>query len=237
MNVDENDMVTEFEEKPKSPKSNLASMGIYVFSWSVLRESLQADEATPGSENDFGKNIIPALLRSGKKLAAYRFEGYWKDVGTLESLWDANMDMLSPESGLDLMDESWPIYARTVSMPTAYLGRGADVSHSAFNRGSDIEGTVHNSVLSAGVTVEEGALVNYSVLMPGVTVGRNAVVQYAIVGEDSVIGEGCRVGTQPEDTDPADWGLAVLAPGCHLDAGRRVPPKTMLDCGGTEVAR
>jgi len=237
MNVDENDMVTEFEEKPKSPKSNLASMGIYVFSWSVLRESLQADEATPGSENDFGKNIIPALLRSGKKLAAYRFEGYWKDVGTLESLWDANMDMLSPESGLDLMDESWPIYARTVSMPTAYLGRGADVSHSAFNRGSDIEGAVHNSVLSAGVTVEEGALVNYSVLMPGVTVGRNAVVQYAIVGEDSVIGEGCRVGTQPEDTDPADWGLAVLAPGCHLDAGRRVPPKTMLDCGGTEVAR
>lgn len=237
MNVDERDMVEEFEEKPKHPKSNLASMGIYVFTWKILRAYLEADEADPGSENDFGKNVIPAMLSSGEKMAAYRFEGYWKDVGTLESLWDANMDMLSPESGLDLLDESWPIYAKSVSMPTAYLGRHAQVSHSAFNRGGDLEGAVENSVLSAGVNVEEGARVSYSVLMPGVTVKAGATVEYAIVGQDALIGENCRVGASPEGVDPQAWGLTVLAPGCALEAGTAVPPKTMLSKNGEEVAR
>lgn len=237
MNVDEHDMVEEFEEKPKQPKSNLASMGIYVFTWKTLRAYLEADEADLGSENDFGKNVIPAMLGSGEKMAAYRFEGYWKDVGTLESLWDANMDMLSPESGLDLLDESWPIYAKSVSMPTAYLGRHAQVSHSAFNRGGDLEGTVENSVLSAGVNVEEGARVSYSVLMPGVTVKAGAMVEYAIVGQDALIGENCRVGASPEGVDPQAWGLTVLAPGCTLEAGTTVPPKAMLSKNGEEVAR
>ncbi|MET0016085.1 glucose-1-phosphate adenylyltransferase [Oscillibacter sp.] len=237
MNVDEHDLVQEFEEKPKQPKSNLASMGIYVFTWKTLRAYLEADEADLGSENDFGKNVIPAMLGSGEKMAAYRFEGYWKDVGTLESLWDANMDMLSPESGLDLLDESWPIYAKSVSMPTAYLGRHAQVSHSAFNRGGDLEGTVENSVLSAGVNVEEGARVSYSVLMPGVTVKAGAMVEYAIVGQDALIGENCRVGASPEGVDPQAWGLTVLAPGCALEAGTAVPPKTMLSKNGEEVAR
>jgi len=237
MNVDEHDMVEEFEEKPKQPKSNLASMGIYVFTWKTLRAYLEADEADLGSENDFGKNVIPAMLGSGEKMAAYRFEGYWKDVGTLESLWDANMDMLSPESGLDLLDESWPIYAKSVSIPTAYLGRHAQVSHSAFNRGDDLEGTVENSVLSAGVNVEEGARVSYSVLMPGVTVKAGATVEYAIVGQDALIGENCRVGASPEGVDPLAWGLTVLAPGCALEAGTAVPPKTMLSKNGEEVAR
>lgn len=237
MNVDEHDMVEEFEEKPKYPKSNLASMGIYVFTWKTLRAYLEADEADLGSENDFGKNVIPAMLGSGEKMAAYRFEGYWKDVGTLESLWDANMDMLSPESGLDLLDESWPIYAKSVSMPTAYLGRHAQVSHSAFNRGGDLEGTVENSVLSAGVNVEEGARVSYSVLMPGVTVKAGATVEYAIVGQDALIGENCRVGASPEGVDPQAWGLTVLAPGCVLEAGTAIPPKTMLSKNGEEVAR
>ena len=140
MNVDGEDMITEFEEKPKEPKSNLASMGIYVFTWQVLRKYLEADEADPHSENDFGKNVIPAMLRDGQRMAAYRFSGYWKDVGTLESLWDANMDMLSPESGLDLLDESWPIYARSVNAPPAFLGKHSQMSHSAFNRGSDHRG-------------------------------------------------------------------------------------------------
>ena len=142
MSVDENDLITEFAEKPKEPKSNLASMGIYVFTWKTLRRYLEADEANPNSENDFGKNVIPAMLGDGERMAAYRFSGYWKDVGTLESLWDANMDMLSPESGLDLLDESWPIYARSVNAPPAFLGRRCQISHSAFNRGSDLEGTV-----------------------------------------------------------------------------------------------
>ena len=237
MNVDERDMVEEFEEKPKHPQSNLASMGIYVFTWKTLRAYLEADEADIGSENDFGKNVIPAMLGRGERLAAYRFEGYWKDVGTLESLWDANMDMLSPESGLDLLDESWPIYAKSISMPTAYLGRHAQVSHSAFNRGGDLEGTVENSVLSAGVNVEEGARVSYSVLMPGVTVKAGAAVEYAIVGQDALIGENCRVGASPEGVDPQAWGLTVLAPGCALEAGTAVPPKTMLSKNGEEVAR
>ena len=237
MNVDEDDMVVEFEEKPKSPKSNLASMGIYVFSWKTLRAYLESDEADEKSENDFGKNVIPVMLGNGEKMAAYRFEGYWKDVGTLESLWDANMDMLSPESGLDLMDESWPIYAKSISMPTVYLGKNARVTHSAFNRGGDLEGTVENSVLSAGVNVEAGAKVSYSVLMPGVTVKAGAVVEYAIVGQDAVIGENCRVGSSPEDVDPLNWGLSVLAPKCEVEAGRTVQPKTMLDSDGMEVAR
>ena len=237
MNVDGEDMVTEFEEKPRHPKSNLASMGIYIFTWKTLRAYLEADEADPRSDNDFGKNVIPAMLNAGERMAAYRFEGYWKDVGTLESLWDANMDMLAPESGLDLLDESWPIYAKSLSMPTAFLGKHAQVSHSAFNRGSELNGCVENSVLSAGVTVEEGARVSYSVLMPGVTVRAGAVVEYAIVGQNVTIGENCRVGAAPEQADPLTWGLAVLAPGCALEAGTTVPPKTMLDKNGAEVAR
>ena len=237
MNVDENDMITEFAEKPKEPKSNLASMGIYVFTWKTLRRYLEADEADPSSENDFGKNVIPAMLGDGERMAAYRFSGYWKDVGTLESLWDANMDMLSPESGLDLLDESWPIYARSVNAPPAFLGRHCQVSHSAFNRGSDIEGAVENSVLSPNVTIGEGARISYSVLFPGVTVEPGAVVEYAILGEGCRIGRGCRVGGTPENTAPDPWGLTVLAPGCTLESDKRVRPGIMLNKNGEEVSR
>lgn len=237
MNVDKADIITEFAEKPKEPKSNLASMGIYIFNWQTLKAYLTAGEADPNSENDFGKNVIPAMLAAGERMAAYRFDGYWKDVGTLESLWDANMDMLSPDSGLDLQDESWPIYARTVSMPTAFLGREARVTHSAFNRGSDIEGTVENSVLSPGVTVGAGATVSYSVLLPGVTVEPGAEVHYAILGEGVRVGAECRVGAPPDVNPPDAWGLTVLAPGCTLEPGRVVPAKTMLNKHGEEVSR
>ena len=237
MSVDGEDNITEFAEKPKEPKSNLASMGIYVFSWKVLRKYLMDDEADPNSENDFGKNIIPKMLADGERLTAYRFEGYWKDVGTLESLWDANMDMLSPESGLDLLDESWPIYSQTFSAPAAYLGEKANVTHSAFNRGSELLGTVENSVLSQGVTVAEGATVSYSVLLPGVTVEPGAVVRYAILGENCHVGKNCHVGATPETVPPEDWGLTVLAPGCQLADGREVPAKTMLDRDGQEVSK
>ena len=221
----------------EEPKSNLASMGIYVFTWKTLRKYLEADEADPHSENDFGKNVIPAMLRDGQRMAAYRFSGYWKDVGTLESLWDANMDMLSPESGLDLLDESWPIYARSVNAPPAFLGKHSQMSHSAFNRGSIIEGAVENSVLSPNVTVGEGARVAYSVLFPGVTVEPGAVVEYAILGEGCRIGKNCRVGGTPETTAPAPWGLAVLAPGCTLEDERQVRPGVMLGKNGEEVSR
>ena len=236
MSVDGDDMITEFAEKPKEPKSNLASMGIYVFSWKTLRQYLIDDENTEGSENDFGKNIIPSMLANNERMAAYRFTGYWKDVGTLESLWDANMDMLAPESGLDLRDRSWPIYARSVSAPPAFLGENSAVAHSAVNRGSVLEGVVENSVLSQNVTVGEGAAVRYSVLFPNVEVAPGAVVEYAILGEGCKIGPGCRVGGTPENT-PEGWGLTVLAPGCQLPEGKDAKAGIMLNRNGEEVSK
>ena len=236
MSVDGDDMITEFAEKPKEPKSNLASMGIYVFSWKALRQYLIDDEHTPGSENDFGKNIIPSMLGNNERMAAYRFAGYWKDVGTLESLWDANMDMLAPESGLDLRDRSWPIYARSVSAPPAFLGENSAVAHSAVNRGSVLEGVVENSVLSQNVTVGEGAAVRYSVLFPNVEVAPGAVVEYAILGEGCKIGPGCHVGGTPENT-PEGWGLTVLAPGCRLPEGKDAKAGIMLNRSGEEVSK
>ena len=236
MSVDGDDMITEFAEKPKEPKSNLASMGIYVFSWKALRQYLIDDENTEGSENDFGKNIIPSMLANNERMAAYRFAGYWKDVGTLESLWDANMDMLAPESGLDLRDRSWPIYARSVSAPPAFLGENSAVAHSAVNRGSVLEGVVENSVLSQNVTVGEGAAVRYSVLFPNVEVAPGAVVEYAILGEGCKIGPGCHVGGTPENT-PEGWGLTVLGPGCELPEGRDAKAGIMLDRDGEEVSK
>ena len=236
MSVDGDDMITEFAEKPKEPKSNLASMGIYVFSWKALRQYLIDDENTEGSENDFGKNIIPSMLANNERMAAYRFAGYWQDVGTLESLWDANMDMLAPESGLDLRDRSWPIYARSVSAPPAFLGENSAVAHSAVNRGSVLEGVVENSVLSQNVTVGEGAAVRYSVLFPNVEVAPGAVVEYAILGEGCKIGPGCRVGGTPENT-PEGWGLTVLAPGCQLPEGKDAKAGIMLNRNGEEVSK
>ena len=209
MSVDGEDMITEFAEKPRQPKSNL----------------------------DFGKNIIPKMLADGQRMAAFRFQGYWKDVGTLTSLWDANMDMLSPESGLDLSDESWPIFARSVDAPPIYMGGDSRVSHSAINRGCDIEGTVENSVLSPRVTVEKGAKVSYSVLLPGVTVETGAVIEYAIIGEGCHIGKDCRVGGAPDSALDGKWDLTVLAPDCQLEDGREVAPGIMLDHHGKEVLK
>ena len=230
MNVDAADTIVEFEEKPKQPKSNLASMGIYIFSWQKMRAYLIADENDPASSNDFGKNIIPAMLNAGEKMVAYRFEGYWKDVGTLDSLWDANMDMLSPASGLNLLDKAWPIYGRTPSCPPAFVGEKSEVGNSAIAKGCVIEGEVKNSVLSVNVTVKEGAQVSYSVLMPGAVVEEGAVVQYAILGENAVVAKGAKVGAAPETAaDPSQWGIAVLGPNTKLAEDEVVAAKTMLD--------
>jgi glucose-1-phosphate adenylyltransferase len=236
MNVDDKDNIVEFQEKPKQPKSNLASMGIYVFSWQKLREYLVNDEADPASSNDFGKNIIPKMLDAGEKMIAYRFEGYWKDVGTLESLWDANMDMLS-RGDLDLLDSDWPIYARLPDQPPAFLGKHAIVEHSVVTQGCDVEGRVFNSVLSDSVVVEEGADVSYSVLMPGVTVKRGAVVQYAILGEGVTVGAGAKVGGDPMTCDPEQWGISVVGPAAAIADGETVAPKTMLNRNHEEVVR
>ena len=236
MNVDSEDNIVEFQEKPKEPKSNLASMGIYVFSWQKLRQYLIEDENDPASANDFGKNIIPKMLAAGEKMLAFRFEGYWKDVGTLESLWDANMDMLS-RGELDLLESSWPIYSRIPSAPPAFMGKTAKVEHSVMTQGCDVSGSVFNSVLSDNVVVEEGADVQYSVLMPGVTVKRGAVVKYAILGENVQIGAGAKVGGDPLDYDPAVWGISVIGPGGAIADGETVAPNTMLNRNHEEVRR
>ena len=236
MAVDGEDNIVEFQEKPKQPKSNLASMGIYVFSWKKLRQALVEDEADPSSSNDFGKNIIPKFLSAGEKMIAYRFDGYWKDVGTLESLWDANMDMLS-RGDLDLLEDSWPIYARLPSQPPAYIGKSSLVEHSVVTQGCEITGTVKNSVLSPGARVEDGAEVHYSVLMPGVTVKRGAVVRYAILGENCQVDAGAVVGADPESCEPDEWGITVLGPGTAIAAGETVKPKTMLNSEHKEVSR
>ena len=229
MNVDENDDIYEFQEKPKEPKSNLASMGIYIFTWSKLREYLLADEADENSSNDFGKNIIPAMLSAGEKMTAYRFHGYWKDVGTINSLWDANMDMLSVSNGFDLYDTEWPIYARTPTKPPHFTGPKAHISHSMVTGGCEIWGDVENSVLFSSVTVEEGARVHYSILMPGVVVKKGAVVEYAIVAENAVIGAGARVGTPPSEAENADdWGIAVVAQNLNVGDGAVVSANAMI---------
>ena len=239
MAVDGEDNIVEFAEKPKEPKSNLASMGIYIFSWKKLREYLIADEANENSDNDFGKNIIPTMLNDGEKMVAYRFEGYWKDVGTLDSLWDANMDMLTPDSGLNLLDDSWPIRGRNEGCPPTYVGEKADIGNSAVARGCTLLGEVKNSVLSTGTTVGEGAVVTYSVVMPGAVIEAGAQVHYAIVGENCRIGVGAVVGAPPDQAeDPEQWGIAVLGPRTCVAAGEKVAPKTMLDKHhGEEAAR
>ena len=235
MNVDGEDTITEFEEKPKQPRSNLASMGIYVFSWKKLRAYLIADENDAGSSNDFGKNIIPAMLNAGEKMSAYRFEGYWKDVGTLDSLWDANMDMLSPGSGLNLLDKSWPIYSRTPTCPPTFVGPKGDIGNSAVAKGCTILGEVKNTVLSYGSSVGEGAQVSYSVVMPNATIETGAKVSYAIVGEGCHVGKNAVVGGDPGSVDFDQWGIAVLGPHTTVPDGGVVEPKMMLGANGKEV--
>lgn len=235
MSVDGEDNITEFAEKPKEPKSNLASMGIYVFTWSKMRQYLIADENNPESENDFGKNIIPAMLGSKEKMIAYRFAGYWKDVGTLDSLWDANMDMLATGSGLDLFEHDWPIYGRSTSAPPALLGKESNTKHSVVTRGCVVDGTAENSVLSENSTIEAGATVEYSILMPGAVVKKGATVSYAIIGENAEVGENAVVGARPDGAE--GWGITVVGPEAKMPADYKLKANYMLNKNLKEVAR
>ena len=194
MNTDENGKIVEFEEKPEKPKSNLASMGIYIFNWEQLRKALTADMKNPDSSHDFGKDIIPNFLNEGKALYAYKFEGYWKDVGTIDSLWEANMDLLDPNNPLDLNDPTWKIYTEDVTTLPHYIGPNADIKRAFITQGCVIDGSVKNSVLFTGAKVGEGAKIIDSVLMPGVTVESGAVVTRALVADGVKIGKGAKVG-------------------------------------------
>lgn len=196
MNTDgETDRITEFVEKPPVPESNLASMGIYIFNWKLLRKLLLADMKNPDSNHDFGKDIIPTLLGDEKRLFAYRFKGYWKDVGTIDSLWEANMDLLSPDNELDLSDLTWKIYTEDVTALPQYIGTEAKIQNAYITQGCVIEGEVTNSVVFTGAKVRPGAKVIDSVLMPGAIVEDGAVVIRALVANGVNIGKGALVGS------------------------------------------
>lgn len=227
MNVDENDTITEFEEKPAHPKSNLASMGIYVFTWKKLREYLIEDESDEASSNDFGKNIIPAMLEAGEKLYTYTFDGYWKDVGTIESLWEANMDLLEMPMPIDLYDKRWRIYARNPGMPPHYIADGAKVVNCLITEGCEVKGVINHSVLFAGVTVETGAEITDAVIMPGAVIERGAVVRRAIVAENAHICAGAVVG---EETGK----IAVIGHNAVIPAGDKVAAGVQVDAGAQQ---
>lgn len=193
MNVKGDHEVYEFEEKPEHPKSTLASMGVYIFNWKELKKALIEDEENEKSTNDFGKDIIPKLLGEGKKLVAYPFEGYWKDVGTLESLWEANMDLLNPRKKFDIFDNDWRIYSKALNKPSQVIGETANIKNSLITEGCVIDGTVENSVLFSGVIVEKGAHIKDSVIMCNSVIGSGAVVERAIFGNNVSVANGKRV--------------------------------------------
>ena len=229
MSANEDGEIYEFAEKPKEPKSNLASMGIYVFTWSKLRKYLIDNENDENATKDFGKNIIPAMLADKQKMMAYHFDGYWKDVGTIDSLWEANMDVLDPNVPLDLLDDSWKIYSRNPVMPPHYAGPNSQIENSMVAEGCEINGMIDFSVLFAGVTVEEGAIVRDSIIMPNTVIKKGAVIEYAIVGEDCVIGEGAHIGERPELVeDKSSWGVAVIGHHVNVSDKAIAPPKAMI---------
>lgn len=210
MNTNDDDSIYEFEEKPKQPKSTKASMGVYLFNWDVLKKYLIDDEADPDSSNDFGKNIIPNLLRDKKNLFAYQFDGYWKDVGTIQSLWEANMDLINPDVPIEIKDEEFKIYARNNAEPPTLFTKTSDVKNSLIAEGCTIKGTVKDSVISSGSKVAEDAIVLNSVIMPNVEIKSGAVIKYAIIGEESVIGENAKVGEIPSKPNASKKDITVV---------------------------
>ena len=224
MTTDSENRITKFSEKPKNPDSTKASMGIYIFNKDKLFQYLCADEADPASSNDFGKNVIPAMLAAGEKMYAYPFRGYWKDVGTIRSLWEANMDMLGESPALALGDDRWRIYSRHDARAPHYVSAGAVVENSSITEGCEICGTVRGSVLGAGVKVMPGACVIDSVVMSDVTVKAGASVSYSIIDSGSVIGEGAVVGA-PESTGAE---ITVVGSNVQVPAGGTVAPGAML---------
>ncbi len=230
MIVNPDGSISEFEEKPANPRSNKASMGIYIFNWKKLRQYLIDDEASENSGNDFGHDVIPAMHQAGERMFAYQFDGYWKDVGTIDSLWDSNLDLLNPKVDLDLDDDSWKIYSRSPVAPPHYVGENAKIENSMITEGCEIDGSIDFSVLFANVKVEEGANVKYSIIMPGTVIKKGATVQYSIVAENTVIEEGATVGRSPEEMENIeDWGVAVIGNGIKIGKDVTVAPKAMVD--------
>ena len=231
LNTNEDGSIYEFEEKPAHPKSTNASMGIYIFSWKELKKYLTEDEFKEGSSHDFGKDVLPAMLDAGERMFAYPFEGYWKDVGTIDSLWEANMDLLDPKVTLDLKD----IYSRNPMMPPHYVSNEASIQNSLVADGCNVYGNLEFSILFAGVTIGKNATINSSIIMPGAVIEDGAEVQFAIIAENTVVGKNAKVGQNPEETENIDdWGITVVGANTVIKENTVIKAKTMID-SDTEV--
>ena len=227
LNTNPDNSIYEFEEKPKHPKSTNASMGIYVFNWDVLREALIADEEDEKSSNDFGKNIIPGLLNAGHKMMAYNFDGYWKDVGTIDSLWEANMELLGKNPEFNIRgDERSKIYARNSALPSSYIDEHAKTINAFIAEGCEVYGTVRHSIISVGCTIGESALVEDSVVMPGVVIEPGAIVRHAILGENSKVCRNAVVGGAFSPDEKKE--ISVTAKGTVVEANTVLLPGEML---------
>lgn len=239
MNTDDDGAIIEFEEKPRQPKSNKASMGIYIFNRSVLKEYLSADEKNPNSDNDFGKNIIPGMIRDGKRMYAWDFEGYWKDVGTISSLLEANMDLLGSEPKFNLYDKEWRIYSKSTGMPPHYAAEHAKAEDSIITEGCYVDGEVRHSVLFSGVNVGTNAVIEDSVIMPNAVIGAGAVIKKAIIGEGAVIGENAEVGCDKLPSDPdyetkLTGDITLVSGSVAVESGARVPKGMVVTAGNRE---
>ena len=226
LNTHEDGEIYEFDEKPEKPKSTHASMGIYIFSYKELRKYLIEDDENKNSSHDFGKDVLPAMLNAGERMFAYPFEGYWKDVGTIDSLWEANMDLLDPNVTLDLKD----IYSRNPMMPPHFVSNDAVIQNSLVADGCNVYGNLEFSILFSGVTIGKGATINSSIIMPGAVIEEGATVQFAIIAENTVVRKNAIVGAKPEDCANRDeWGIAVVGENSVIDEGAVVKPKEMID--------
>lgn len=226
LNTHDDGEIYEFDEKPEKPKSTHASMGIYIFSYKELRKYLIEDDENKNSSHDFGKDVLPAMLNAGERMFAYPFEGYWKDVGTIDSLWEANMDLLDPNVTLDLKD----IYSRNPMMPPHFVSNDAVIQNSLVADGCNVYGNLEFSILFSGVTIGKGATINSSIIMPGAVIEEGATVQFAIIAENTVVRKNAVVGAKPEDCENRDdWGIAVVGENSVIDEGAVVKPKEMID--------
>lgn len=230
LNTNEDGSICEFNEKPEVPKSTKASMGIYIFNWNKLKKYLIKDEKNKKSTNDFGKDVLPCMLDAGEKIFAYEFKGYWKDVGTIESLWEANIDLLDPNVKINLEDENWKIYSKNPVLPPHYIGTGATVQEALVADGCEIYGDIDLTVLFSGVYVAPGAIIRDSIIMPGVKVLEGAIIQYSIISENTVISKNAIVGARPEDVkNPDDWGITVIGDNLTIGENVVILPKSMID--------
>ena len=225
LNTNPDGSIYEFEEKPKQPKSTLASMGIYIFSAKKLYKYLEEDSKNPNSSNDFGKDVLPKMLADGAKMMAYEFKGYWKDVGTVDSLYEANMDLLGDNPVFDVSDTSWKIQSRSPLAPPQYIGDNAKIDNSIIMSGCEIEGTIENSVLASSVIIGKGAVVKNSIIMADVTIGEGAMVEYSIIDERTVIGKNAKIGNAKDEGK----GIALLGRDITVEDGAAVIGGTIID--------